>query len=89
MAKAAVVKSILMVLMRNRKDTAARVQGVFTDYGCVIRTRLGLHDGVGDSCTNTGLILLELAGEGRLHRELAGNLRRIKGVKTKLVTIGF
>lgn len=89
MAKLASSKSILMVLMCNRRDTAACVQQVFTDFGCVIRTRIGLHDGVMGKCSNNGLILLELVGDGRQHRKLSSSLNRIKGVKTKVVSICF
>jgi len=82
-------KSILMVLQRDRRLTAARVQEIFTEFGCVIRTRLGLHDGTGEQCSNAGLIILELAGDPRQHRKLAAALGRIRGVKTKLASIGF
>jgi hypothetical protein len=85
----AVSKSILMVLQRDRRDTATSVQQVFTDFGCIIRTRIGLHDGVGDRCSNAGLILLELVGDMRQQKKLSDLLRRIKGVRTKLVKICF
>jgi hypothetical protein len=82
-------KAVLLVLQVNRKDTSTSVQQVFTDFGCVIRTRLGLHDGVGNKCSNAGLIVLELVGDQRQHRKLAGSLNKIKGVKTKLVRVCF
>jgi hypothetical protein len=89
MAKAAASKSILMVLQCNRRDTAACVQQVFTDFGCIIRTRIGLHDGVGDRCSNSGLILLELVGNAKQQKKLADSLKRIKGVRAKLVSACF
>lgn len=89
MAHAMPAKSILIVLMCNRRDTAACVQQAFTDFGCIIRTRIGLHGGTGDACANEGLILLELVGDARQHTKLSTALRRIKGVKTKLVSICF
>lgn len=89
MARAESNKSILMVLQSDRKDTAACVQHVFTDFGCIIRTRIGLHDGVGDRCSNAGLILLELVGEAKKQKELSAALRRIRGVRTKLVSARF
>jgi hypothetical protein len=89
MANAKVSKSILMVLQCNRQDTAARVQKVFTGFGCIIRTRIGLHDGVGNTCSNQGLILLELIGELVQQKNLAAALKRIRGVKAKLVKVPF
>lgn len=82
-------KTILLVLQRDRRETAARVQRVLTDFGCVIRTRLGLHDGTGEKCSPSGLIILELAGDPGQHRKLSAALGRIKGAKTKLVNIKF
>jgi hypothetical protein len=89
MAKTQVSKSILMVLQSNRRDTAACVQQVFTDFGCIIRTRIGLHDGVGTACSNHGLILLELVGDAKQHAKLAAALKHIKGVRAKLVSACF
>lgn len=89
MAKMAPARSVLMVLMCNRQDTAACVQQALTDFGCIIRTRVGLHGGTGNACANEGLILLELVGDQRQHTKLSSSLRRIKGVKTKLVNICF
>lgn len=81
-------KAILLVLQPKRRDTATCVQSVFTDFGCVIRTRLGLHD-AGSKCSNAGLIVLELVGDTRQHKKLAASLNKIKGVRTKLVNACF
>jgi hypothetical protein len=63
---------------------------VFTDFGCIIRTRIGLHDGLGaDKCSNQGLILLELVGTDTEQKKLSTTLRRIKGVRTRLVSACF
>ena len=53
-------KQLLAVLIDNRKVHAPKVQKVLTVYGCLIKTRLGIHDGVLDNCSNEGLLICEL-----------------------------
>ena len=49
------------VHITERVKHAAEVQKVFTDFGCQIRTRLGLHEADKGLCSPNGLILLDLA----------------------------
>jgi hypothetical protein len=49
-----------------RNETAEKVQKILTGLGCYIKTCLGIHDGVLDHCTDTGLVFIELVGERRL-----------------------
>lgn len=82
-------KTLLIVLMRTRRSSAVKVQKVLTDFGCMIKTRLGIHDGVLNSCSDAGLIVLELAGPKPQARKLSAKLAAISGVKTKLVEISL
>jgi hypothetical protein len=71
---------ILGVHITNRVRRAGEVQQVFTEYGCMIRTRLGLHEAAPQSCSPNGLILLECVAEAAECRKLVARLRKIKGV---------
>ncbi len=82
-------KSVMIVLMRSRRASAVQVQKVLTDFGCMIKTRLGIHDGVLDSCSDVGLIILELVGEKSRKQALGRQLSAIKSVKVKLVDISL
>jgi hypothetical protein len=82
-------KTLLVILMRTRRSSAVRVQKVLTDFGCMIKTRLGIHDGVLDKCSDAGLIILELAGSKADKSSLNKKLKAISGVKTKLVEISL
>jgi len=82
-------KTLLVILMRTRRSSAVRVQKVLTDFGCMIKTRLGIHDGVLDKCSDTGLIILELAGSKADKASLNKKLKVIPGVKPKLVEISL
>ena len=80
-------KDILLILVNKRKEEAEKVQKILTGWGCIIRTRLGLHSGVLDECSNSGLIFLELAGDKNRHEELRHKLDILPGVNAKLVKL--
>ena len=81
------MKTILLVLIGQRKEAAVQVQKVLTGWGCMIKTRLGIHDGVMENCSDTGLLILELAGERKQMDELARKVSLISGVSSKLVDL--
>lgn len=63
--------TIIGVNLENRLETAIRFQEIVTEFGCEIRTRIGLHPAVQDVCLNRGIILLEVNGEAEeLKKEL-------------------
>ncbi|MCX7880834.1 MAG: hypothetical protein N2517_09270 [Ignavibacteria bacterium] len=78
-------KSILIILVGNRSEDAPNVQKLLTGWGCFIKTRLGIHNGVLENCAEDGLIICELVGEKEKHEELARKLNLLKSVKAQLV----
>ena len=81
------MKTILLILVGQRKQAAVQVQKVLTGWGCMIKTRLGIHDGVMDNCSDQGLLILELAGERKKMDELARKVSLVKGVSSKLIDL--
>ena len=82
-------KTLLVILMRTRRVQAVQVQKILTDSGCIIKTRLGIHDGVLDKCSDIGLVILELVGSKADKASLNRKLTKVSGVKTKLVEISL
>ncbi len=80
-------RDVMLVLLSIRTKTAPTVQKMLTDWGCYIRTRLGLHQGILGDCTETGLIFLELVGDRDKHQELERKLNLLQGVKAQLVSL--
>jgi len=80
-------KSVLVMVVGKRRDIAVKIQEILTESGCIIKTRLGIHDGVGNTCSDEGLIILELVGSSQEKKKLAKNLDALYGVKTKLVDL--
>jgi hypothetical protein len=81
-------KIILGIQITNRLTKAAEVQKLFSQYGCNIKTRLGLHDVNENACSPSGLVLLEMFGkeEDILHMEKA--LKAIEGIKVQKMIFG-
>ncbi|BBB90776.1 hypothetical protein [Methylomusa anaerophila] len=81
--------TIMAILQEQRMETAAKVQDVLTKYGCHIRCRLGLHDAHIETCSNSGLILLQLCAGSSVVSELEEELKVIPNVKVKYMTLDF
>ena len=54
--------TLLGIGLDNRVETAAELQKILTEFGCNIRTRVGLHAADENACSNRGIILLEATG---------------------------
>ena len=54
-------KIIMGIQVMHRNDDAVQVQKLLTEYGCFIKTRLGLHNAADDRtfCSDAGLIIIE------------------------------
>jgi hypothetical protein len=76
-------KTVLGIMITNRIENAPQVQKTFTEFGCNIKTRLGLHEVDEKSCSTSGLILLELFGDNSSNDELEKKLRAIKGIQVQ------
>lgn len=74
---------ILGVQVTNRQDSVPEVQRILSEYGCNIKTRLGLHEVVGNSCSGSGLLLLETIGDEAEILKMEAKLKKVKGVKVK------
>ena len=83
------MKNVLLILVDHRKDAAVNVQKTLTAWGCLIKTRLGLHEGVQKDCSEHGLIICEMIGADSQIEELKRKLELIKGVSTELVKLEF
>jgi hypothetical protein len=75
--------TIVGLHVHDRRRNAVGVQQILTDFGDIVRTRLGLHDVDGKTVSPNGLILLELVGDKRRVKACISALRRCKGTDLK------
>lgn len=74
---------ILGVQVSNRVENIPGVQEILTEYGCNIKTRLGLHDVTESHCSNVGLLILETYGDEADILKMEAKLKKIKGLTVK------
>lgn len=74
---------ILGVHITDRLHHVDTVQHLLTEYGCSIRTRLGLHEADKGFCSPNGLLLLEMTDDMANADTLAAKLNAVEGVDVK------
>ena len=79
---------ILGIHVTNRLKNAADVQKVFTEYGCNIKTRIGLHDVDANVCSPSGVVLLELFGSDDEAAAMMAKLDEVEGVHVQKMVFG-
>ncbi len=79
---------ILGVHIHNRGETAMHAQRLLSEYGCNIKTRLGLHEVSGDYCAAAGVLLLEMVGDEARCLALADQLDLLDGVEVQKMMFG-
>ena len=55
--------TIIGIKISNRLESAVSVLEILTKYGCIIKTRIGLHEEINGQCSPRGLILLEIIND--------------------------
>ncbi|WP_027624248.1 hypothetical protein [Clostridium lundense] len=79
--------TIMGVSIDPRNIHAVDVQNILTRHGCIIKTRLGLHETSNDSCSHKGTILLQLCGSNEEIQTLEKDLLEIKDVNVNKMEI--
>ena len=74
------MRTIMGIEIQKREELAVAVQSLLTKHGCIIKTRLGLHE-TGNFCSPSGLIILEFAQDSKGEYDiLEKELNEIEGV---------
>jgi metal-responsive CopG/Arc/MetJ family transcriptional regulator len=77
---------IMAVAINHRSEKAGEIQNIFTQYGCLIKVRLGLHE-TGNACSEAGLIILQLNGDKERIAAFQNELNSVTGVKANMMEI--
>ncbi len=80
-------RTVVVAVLKKRRSAAVNFQKVLTDFGCIVKTRLGIHDGVLDKCSDTGLIILEIVGSDKEKKGFSAALKKVSGLKIKVVEL--
>lgn len=77
----------MAVTIDPRSAHAPEVQTILTKHGCIIKTRVGLHEVSKNSCSEQGLIILHIHSSLEEIKVLENDLLKIDGVKVKHMTL--
>ncbi len=77
---------IVGIHVTDRMKNASEVQKIFTEYGCNIKTRLGMHEVHGNYCAGGGIVILEMVGEMATIDDMLKKLKKIEGIEAKKMT---
>lgn len=72
--------TIIGVKLTDRYTSSTKFQEILTEFGCFIKTRLGLHKTDSDICYPYGIILLEVIDDAKA-KELLNRLVEIDGIE--------
>ena len=76
------------ILVNDRMKSAVELQKVFSDYGCSIKTRIGLHDTSETHCSTSGLVILECIGDPKVCKEMEAKFKAIEGLEVQKMVFG-
>jgi desulfoferrodoxin-like iron-binding protein len=79
---------ILGVHITDRVKHVPSVQSVFTQFGCNIKTRLGLHHVNESYCSPNGLMIIEFVGDDSQCEAMTSKLAALEGVHVKRMVFG-
>jgi hypothetical protein len=76
---------IVGIHITDRLQNVPAFQTLLSEYGCYIKTRLGLHDVSDSYCSPNGIVLIELVGEDVKRDEFIASLKKIKGIDVQVM----
>jgi hypothetical protein len=79
---------ILGIHVTDRLEEAKAVQAVFSEFGCNIKTRIGLHDVSETYCAPSGVVLIEFFGSDAEATTMVDKLNVIQGVHVQKMVFG-
>ncbi len=78
--------TILGIKLHDRLSSSEEFQKILSKYGCIIRTRLGLHEVDETVCKQYGIIILELVNNSE-NTNLISELRQLKDLTLGVMEI--
>ncbi|HNQ47693.1 MAG: hypothetical protein WBJ54_08630 [Syntrophorhabdus sp.] len=74
---------IFGVQVTNRIKNALEIQEILTEFGCNIKTRLGLHEVTETVCSTLGILILEMYGDIKQIKDMETRLKAVQGIVVK------
>jgi len=79
--------NLMGIAIGNRREFAPQVQEILTEFGCIIKMRIGLHEEIENSCSNEGFIILNLSDDDKEINRFVKKLESIDTVRVKNIKV--
>ena len=79
--------TIFGLRLSQRIENATNLQEILSEYGCIIKTRIGLHDVCCGVCSPYGIIILEVISDEHRVNALTEALQNVKGLKFNIMEL--
>lgn len=79
--------TILGIRLKKRLSNSTELQKLLSKYGCMIKTRLGLHSISQDACSPDGIILLEIMDFNDELDEFKKELGKLEGLTYETMSL--
>lgn len=83
-----IMRTIIGIKLNNRIQKSQELQNILSEYGCIIKTRIGLHDINNNKCSENGIILLEIVNDELLPK-LQKELCSIDGIELQQMAFEY
>lgn len=74
---------ILALHITDRVSQVEEVQKIISEFGCSIKTRLGIHEASENYCSPAGIMILELLNDETAMKNFRDKLNSVDGVEAK------
>jgi len=81
--------TILGVLLRKRVQSSESFQEIISRHGCIIKTRIGIHNVANNVCSPDGVILLDIIGDDAEIAALENDIKSIEGAEVQKMSFTF
>lgn len=81
--------TILGILLRKRVQTASTFQEILSRHGCIIKTRIGIHNVNDNVCSPEGVILLDVIGSHEEITALIEDIKSLEGAEIQKMSFEF
>lgn len=81
--------TILGVLLRKRTKTAEKFQEILSQHGCIIKTRIGIHNATDNVCSPDGVILIDVIGSESDIKALEDDIKALDGAEVQKMSFTF
>ena len=79
--------AVMCVLVKNRTNDAPQLQTVLTNHGCIIKTRVGMHEV--NNCAEDGLIMLHLTGSKEAIYDLEKAINALSEIRARTMLLDY